>query len=158
MTQVILAEPFRFMALSSLGDATFMLLRQHKFPLEYAENVDVLTTADHDRCLMWDYKHATACFEKHLKTGELGLPGWLGKDDVTDEDVMAFLKDILKAEEHYPGVKFTGYRIMGTVNRSNGQSVFTLELFCNKSRTKTYSGSNSPNVKSYGKRATYAGD
>jgi len=140
------AEPYRHGAMGSLGDASYMLLRQFNFPDTYAPALDKHITADHDRCMSWDYKHVSRCFEKHTGTGELGLQDWLRR--ATDENVLAFLSDILKADT---GVVWTGYRIMGTVHRGNGYPVWTLELFAKhpKSKTKVYTGSNAPNVLSH---------
>lgn len=58
---------------------------------------------------------------------------------------MSFVKDILKAD---PEVDWTGFRITGTVNRSSGYTVFTIEVFAKHpdSSTKVYSNSTAPNV------------
>jgi len=132
------AEAYQPWRMGSLGNASNMLLRQFQFPTRYDADVDVLTSADHDRCLQWDYEHARAVFTKYLKTGELALPEWLKRGSTTDEMVMAFLKEILKVEQGYPDVKWTGYRITYTVNRSNGYPVFTFSLFCNRSGVPAY--------------------
>lgn len=145
LREVLLAEPYRPRAMSSLGNASHMLMRQHEFPHYYDPAVDKMEHADHDRCLQWDYSHASRCFKEHLGTGDGGLASWIQSASV--EKVFAFLKDILKVEERHPNVKWTGYRITGTVNRSNGFPVWSLELFSNKSGVETYSGPMAPNVK-----------
>ena len=139
---VFQAEPYQYGEMGSLGKASYMLLRQFQFPNEYEEK-DTLISADHDRCLMWDYAHVCECFKKHMNTGEMGLGHWI--NSAFDEKVIDFLKDILKADTE---VVWTGYRVMGTVNRSNGYPVYTLELFAKHAESKTtvYTGANAPNV------------
>lgn len=146
VTEVYPSEPYRCGAMGSLGDASCMLLRQFNFPNTYTRNLDKHSMADHDRCMSWDPEHTRRCFKQHTGTGELGLEDWLRR--ATDENVLVFLRDILKAE---PGVTWTGYRIMGTVHRGNGYPVWTLELFAKHPDTDTevYTGSNAPNVLSH---------
>lgn len=145
MNRVYTAQSYMSGEMGSFGKAAHMLLRQHQFPDTYDER-DVILSADHDRCLMWDRNHARESFTRHLKTGELGIGDWAIR--ASEEEVMAFLKDILKAEEQYPGAVWTGFRVLGTVNRSNGYPVFNLELFAKhaESKTKVYSGPDAPNV------------
>ena len=135
--------------LGSLGRASNKLICQFNFPYEYDEDEQMLQ-ADHDRMLQWDYNHARAAFQRHMKTGELGLQGWVPATD--NQQVLALLKDLFKVNENHPGVKWTGYRITGTVNRSNGYPVFSLWLFAKNrgSETKVYSGSHAPNVQDGG--------
>lgn len=144
--RVYQASPYNPGEMGSLGRASYMLLRQFQFPDEYDSDFDKLITADHDRCMSWDYEHARRCFNEYTGTGELGLEGWLGRQ--ADEKIMAFLKDILKADA---SVKWTGYRIMGSVHRGNGYPVWTLELFAKHpdSDTKVYTDSQAPNVCGY---------
>lgn len=120
-----------------------MLLKQYQFPDTFEEHEKHIT-ADHDRCLMWDGKHASECFKRHTGTGDLGFDSWLSSAD--DAAVMAFLKDILKADIK---IDWTGYRVTGTVNRGNGYPVWTLELFAKdpKSATVVYTGPRAPNVR-----------
>ncbi|MBU6414925.1 hypothetical protein KGQ34_01610 [Patescibacteria group bacterium] len=141
MPQVYVAEPYRYGALGSFGNAQYMLIRQFQFPLHYTER-DAYLSADSDRCFQWDYDHARWCFEKHTKTGENELKLWVQR--ATNEEVVNFLKDILKADS---GVRWTGYRILGTVRRDNGYVVWSFQLFANVSGVKVYTGSNAPNVK-----------
>ncbi|MEK7089472.1 MAG: hypothetical protein AAB920_01495 [Patescibacteria group bacterium] len=136
------ANPYRFDVMGSFGDAELMLLRQFQFPNEYEEREKVMS-ADHDRCLTWDYEHTRLCFMEYTGTGELGFEYWV--HTANDEDVIKFLKDILKADEK---AVWTGYRVLGTVNRSNGYHVWSLQLFAKHpdSKTKVYSGPDAPNV------------
>jgi hypothetical protein len=62
-----------------------------------------------------------------------------------DQQVIDFLVDVLKADK---SVTWTGYRVLGTVNRSNGHPVWTLEIFAKdlKSDTEVYTGQDAPNV------------
>jgi len=139
---VTLAEPYRFGAMGSLGDASHMFLAQYKFPYQY-ESRDKMLAADHDRCFQWDYAHARAACDNHMHTGELHIGDWVRKQ--TPERVFAFLKDILKADSL---VKWTGWRVCGTVNLANGYPVFSLSLFAKNSHsnTKVYTGDDAPNV------------
>ena len=90
-------------------------------------------------------------------TGELGLAQWA--KSAGNERVLALLKDLFKADENHPGVKWTGYRITGTVNRSNGYPVYSLWLFAKNrgSETKVYSGSRAPNVEAAAKSLIVSG-
>ena len=145
LREVSLAEAYRPGAMGSLGNARYMLVRQYEFPHYYDPAVDKIEHADHDRCFMWDHDHASRCFKEHTKTGNGVLAHWV--QSATVKQVFAFLRDILKVKEHHPNVKWTGFRITGTVNRSNGYPVWSLELFSNKSGVETYSGPLAPNVK-----------
>jgi hypothetical protein len=140
--EVMKAEPFSFGELGSLGRANGMLIRQYQFPLQY-ESLDVLTSADHDRCRHWDHRHTERCFKEHTGTGDMGLAGWAGRAEPSK--ILAFVKDILKAD---PKTVWTGFRILGTINRSNGYPVWTLQLFAKHphSITKVFSNSDAPNV------------
>lgn len=131
--------------MGSFGSARNKLIRQFRFPFQY-EDAEKLIQADHDRMFEWDYAHARATFQHHMKTGELGLPGWARR--ATNEQVLALLKDLFKVDEDCPGAKWTGYRITGTVNRSNGYPVYSLWLFAKRrgSKTKVYSGDRAPNT------------
>ncbi len=145
MPKVYTAQPYSFGEMGSFGKAEYMLLRQHQFPDTYDDR-DILITADHDRCFMWDHDHARKCCTRHLKTGEMAIGDWVMRS--SEEKVTAFLKDILKADEQYPGVVWTGFLVLGTVNRSNGYPVFSLALFAKhpESETEVYSGPDAPNV------------
>jgi hypothetical protein len=136
------AEPYEYGRMGTFGKASNMLIKQYCFPDTYDEK-DQILRADHDRCKQWDYEHATGCIKKHTGWGEMGIGGWVEKSN--HEKVFAFLKDILKADEK---VAWTGYRVTGSVNRSNGYPVFSLELFSKhpESDTKVYSGVTAPNV------------
>jgi len=132
MQTVYQAEQRRHGAMGSLGDASYMLIRQHQFPHEYDADLDKMTGWDHDRIMQQQHEHGRRCFQQHTGTGELGLQGWA--EEATPEQILAFLKDILKASDD---VEWTGFRILGTVNRSNGYPVFTLQLFAKHSDSQT---------------------
>lgn len=146
--RVFTAEAFYPGAMGSLGDASGMLLRQYKFPDTYAEK-DTIAGADHDRIISWDRDHWDACIEKYRKIiGERSLDYWAqyGKP----KDILAFLSDIFssKSMSDYKDITWTGFRILGTVNRSSGYPVYTLQLFAKHKDTKTkvYSTPMAPNV------------
>ena len=142
--------------LGSLGNGAYVLQRQHNYPDTYDDR-DVVWTVDHDRV---DFSLARRCYEKHMKTGDMGLGRWA--QTASKEKVIAFLADMMqepKPRVPKPGVlpieyidadfDWTGFRVMGTVNRSNGYVVWSLQLFAKhpESDTKVYSGSHAPNVK-----------
>lgn len=134
-------EPYSFGKLGSLGSATYMLIRQHDFPDTY-EDHETLMQADHDRVVYWDHEHASRCFQEHTGSGH--LESWARRASASA--ILKFLKDLLKAD---PDIKWTGFRILGSVHRGNGYPVWGLELFAKdpKSKTKVYSGQRAPNVK-----------
>lgn len=153
---VLVATPFAPMQLGSFGTAEYMLLRQFNFPYEYDEaKGDKHLHADSDRLSQWDFSHTRAAYRKRRGLrGDLGIADWART--ASRAEIMAFLIDVMKAGENHPGVKWTGFRILGTVNRSNGYPVWTYELFAKGegSDTKTYSRSNSPNCHPLGFRST----
>ena len=143
MPRVYRAEPKRMFAMGSLGDASGMLIRQFNFPDTYKED-EQLWNADHDRLLDQDYDHWKSTVEDYkAKIGNRGLFTWL--EHGKQADVLEFLVKVLKADA---SVKWTGFRILGTVNRSNGYPVYSLEVFAKSPRsgTEVYSGESAPNV------------
>ena len=58
-------------------------------------------------------------------------------------------RSLLKADSE---VKWSGFRVLGTVNPSNGYVVWSLGLFAKRrgSKTKVYSGERAPNVEGGG--------
>lgn len=129
--------------MGSFGKASYMLIRQHQFPNIYNPKLDKMAGWDHDRIMQQQYAHGTRCFNEHTGTGDLGFEGWVKSADPTR--VIAFLRDILKAD---PAVEWTGFRILGTVNRGNGYPVWTLQLFARhpRSNTEVFDGQDAPNV------------
>jgi hypothetical protein len=123
------------------------LVRQFNFPDEFAER-DREAAADHDRLMSRggaEYERVMACFERHTGARDQAFADWARDPQRTDKEVFAFMKDILGAD---PTFAWTGYRIQGGVNRSNGARVWTLQLFAKnpQSRTRVYSGEDAPNV------------
>ena len=145
------ATPYVPMNMGSFGKANYMLFRQHKFPHTYMLNLDQVTAADSDRCRMWDFEHARAADARRKERygKSVGFHQWIQNASI--EQVMAFLKDILKVEKNHPGVKWTGFRICGTVNRATGYPVYHYNLFAKhpETKTKVYSGANAPNVRGF---------
>jgi hypothetical protein len=133
--------------MGSLGQASNKLIRQYQFPYEYELGVDILIEADHDRMLTWNYDAFRRICQKHIKTGGMGIGSWAKQ--ATHEEVMSFLMELFEeiCDPCHREVAWTGYRITGSVNRSNGNPVYHLWLFANDSgRTKVYTGNNAPNV------------
>ena len=131
------AEAWRQGAMGSFGKAATMLLQQFNFPDTYDER-DIVTCAYSDRCRSWDWDHFQQALERAGIRGDQGIPHWV--EDTGQNQVMTFLKDILKVEEHHPGVEWTGFRVCGSVSPASGYSVCLLDLFAKHkdSKTKTY--------------------
>ena len=129
--------------LGSFGRAQYMLIRQCDFPHTY-EVDEAHLSADSDRLSTWDYEYTRACFQRHTGRGEMALAEWVRKTSATK--LLAFCTDILKA--HPRGTPWTGCRVPGTVNVSNGFVVWTIEAFAKRpgSRTRVYSGDTAPNI------------
>ncbi len=142
--QVIQAEPYNSNDIGSLGKATHMLIRQYEFPDTYVRNKDQVTGADHDRLLMEDYTRFHEITAKHEVKDSIG--GWIRK--VKPEVALAFIVEMLSGivtQEQ----GWTGFRVLATTNRMNGNTVYTLELFKKHpdTGTKVYTGEDAPNVK-----------
>jgi len=139
--RVFQAQPYRCQSMVLFGDASYMLIRQHDFPDTFDER-DRYEQTDHDHCFQRDFNYAWSCFKRHTGEGELSFGHWA--KGASDERIIAFIADILKADKD---VKWTGYRIMGTVIRGI-RPVWTLELFAkhSDSATKVYSDDTAPNV------------
>jgi hypothetical protein len=138
------AEPYRIGVLSSTGTAKGMLICQFDYPLEYLCAWDKHIEEDHDRCLQRDYSRVSACFKNHTGTGDGGLSDWAYT--ARKDQVMSLIQDVLRAD---CAVTWTGCRILGTVNRYTGYTVWSLALFAKhpESTTKVYTGPNAPNAK-----------
>lgn len=148
MQTVYQAEAYRSNAMGSLGDASYMLIRQYQFPNDYDHEKDQMTGWDHDRIMHQQHEHGTRCFDQHTSTGELGLESWVR--GAQPQQILDFLKDILKADS---SVEWTGFRILGSVHRGNGYPVWSLALFAKHPDTKTevFNTENAPNL-IYGSR------
>lgn len=139
---VILAEPYNFGAMHSLGNADNMLLRQFNFPYEYDER-DTMIGTYHDRIQQQEYEHCQECFGKYIPA-DSSFERWLRSTSNTR--VLSFLKDMLKAD---PAVNWTGYRVTRSVHGSNGNPIYYFALFAKHPETDTrvYSDFIAPNVK-----------
>lgn len=142
--QVIQAEPYNPNNLGSLGNATHMLIRQYNFPDTYVRNKDQITGVDHDRLLVEDYNRYHQILAKHEVKDSIS--GWIrkAKPEVALAFIVEMLSGIVTKEEGW-----TGFRVLATTNRMNGQTVYTLELFKKHpdTTTKVYTGEEAPNVK-----------
>lgn len=147
MNQVTKADPYNPGRMGSLGDASGMLIRQYKFPFEYEFGIDKLVSADSDRISYWcGIDRTSECCKRRTGRGSMGIGDWVRNAKI--DDIVAFLTEMLDADST---VMWTGFRVLGTVNRSNGYPIFTLELFSKgKTKTKVYSNENAPNVKTVG--------
>lgn len=143
MPRVLLAAYPGSQELGSRGNASLMLVRQIDFPDTYLGR-ERLTGADHDRTQdALGLSRSHEIFERHTGGGELGLRGWVMS--ATKEQLIAFIAEHLGTDAR---MRWTGCRLLGTTNRSNGHTVWTLELFRKSCSSKTlvYSTANAPNV------------
>ncbi len=142
MPTVQLANPYRPCSLGSMDDASLIIFRQYNFPLTY-QDTEHHCSADHDRIRSFNSNKADACIRKYTGSGEGILHDWFEKS--SDEAVMSFIKEFLEADQH---IRWTGYRIRGSVHKGNGSIVWRLELFAkhSKSTTEVYTGRKAPNV------------
>lgn len=155
MERVLQAEPFRWGAMGSLGNAAYMLLRQYRFPDTYdSKKGDWFASADSDRLREWDWDHAAAVSKKYVEGRQMNLESWF--QQTRPGRVLSFLVEIMKANEtgwqpEGRTAKWTGFRVLGTVNRSNGYPVYSYQLFSRgpQSRTRVYTGPAAPNVKGW---------
>jgi hypothetical protein len=147
MPIVMIAEPYRPGNMGSFGKANYMYIAQSNFPLEYTDE-EKLHSADSDRVWSWDHEHSSAVNKKHLPE-RMGLEEYLRTS--SHEHVLAWLVELLKVE---PGVTWTGWRILGSVNRSNGYPVYNYAVFARDPNgdTEVYSGGRAPNVRPGGWR------
>jgi len=142
MRRVYPAEAHRFGAMrSSFGDASGMLIAQHQFPVQFDQERDKLEELDHDLILNRDREHAIRCLTEYTGTGDLGIGEWIRRSP--PESVLAFLQDILKADQT---VTWTGFRVLGTVHRTTRQALWTLEIFAKhpESKTPVFNTANAP--------------
>lgn len=151
---VDLAEPYRFGAMhySSPKPASGMLIAQYNYPLTYDKNLDHITSAYSDRAYSWDFEHCDKVAKEYETSGD-----WETFFRSVDPEVgLEFLVKFLKAENtrmdyqdsSSPLVVWTGWRVLGFVNRSNGFPLYLFSLFAKgeKSDTEVYSEERAPNV------------
>lgn len=140
--QVLIAEPYRPGQMGAKGRANGMLIRQDKFPLSFIEGMDILKSWDSDRCYTNDLDHTVGCFVQYAH-GEENFEAWA--QVAPHDDVLRFVRDITKADRQ---VAWTGFRILGTVDRTTDHPVWTFQLFARHENAgfMVYSGPGSPNV------------
>lgn len=155
MKQVMKAKRYRTMAMGSLGDARYMLLRQYKFPDTYT-NAEKVVSADHDRILMWNYERWLEIIDSFKdRMSNHDLENWFRYGN--EKDILEFLIEALNVEPDTPPYKlslkskWTGFRILVTVNRVTGYPAYSFELFAKyrKSKTMVYSTESAPNVEGF---------
>ena len=141
-TVVMLANPRGSGSMSSMGNASYMLIRQFQFPFKYKE-IEKIIGQDSDQSISFDYNHAKSCLKRHTGGFEGFLEIWFSK--ANDTEIISFIKEFIKADK---SINWTGYRILGSVD-PRGYPVWTLDLFSKnpKSNTKVYSNFDAPNVK-----------
>lgn len=125
--------------LGTFGNASYKLISQHEFPHIYDTDKDILLNVDHDRLdlrrIYRDYNFRDVDLGKNIASAGF-------------ETAFKVLKEIFSMvyDDVYKPI-WTGYRIMGTVDKSNGFVVWSLCLFAKVNpETKVYSGYDAPNV------------
>lgn len=136
-------SPYRLFNMGSLDKADHMLLRQYKFPYEYDETRDHHICEYHDRLLenVVDFSKITLT---HTGSGDMGIGDWARA--ASPKRVIQYFIEAMNADR---SINWTGFRVTGTVNRSDGKRVYSLELFAKhpKSKTAVYTGDGlAPNV------------
>jgi hypothetical protein len=139
MPQVYPAEPYRAGALHSLGRASYMLMRQFKFPHTFREDEQLISTYS-DR--IDDAKLRTVLHRHAGSYDDLRLENWFRT--ATHGRIQELLKELLEADL---STTWTGYRVTGSV-AGNGHTVWYFELFSRRpeSHTAIYTNELSPNV------------
>lgn len=143
MPRVLLAAAPYSQTLGSSGNATRMLICQHDFPDTFLGR-ERLVSWDHDRAEdALGLSTRQEIFERHTGGGELEFRSWA--QSATKGRIISFISEFLGQD---PRMRWTGCRVLGTTNPSNGHTVWTLELFRKSCSSKTlvYTGANAPNV------------
>lgn len=138
----------RYGDMGSLGNASNKFIRQFNFPFKY-RNDEVVHCVDHDRIAQQKLSDFNDVCKKHCQGR--GFSGWVQEGPA--EEVLEFLKEVMGLVDDSDN-KWTGFRVTGTVNRSNGFPVYSISLFAKnpKSATKVYSDDNAPNVEPWHRR------
>ncbi len=139
--EVLLADPYNYRDMSSLGNAKYMLVKQFKFPLTFDQEKDQFNTAYLDRIQSWWPKDTEVCLKK-FNLPQMGLEHQIR--NMEDNKILDFLCEIMKAERE----KYTGYRILCGVGGS-GYPYYSFQLFSKHPDTDTevFSGEHAPNVR-----------
>lgn len=139
------AEPYRCGAMhySSKKPASGMLIGQYNFPAVYDKVRDTITSAYSDRVYSWDYEHSNKIVEKY-KAGD--IEKLIASSD--DETILNYFVELLKLDKEEEPVTWTGWRVVGYVNQSNGFPVYRYDVFSKHtdSNTEVYTGHRAPNV------------
>jgi hypothetical protein len=137
-TEIYFPEEYNINDLSSMGGrAEGMFIAQSKYPMHSYDKRDRIESADHDRLLQQNFTATQEIIKRHTGGGELDIGNWAKKNKKSPGRVINCLKELLVADTN---VVWTGYRILATVNRSNGYVVYTLELFAKHPESTTEVG------------------
>ncbi|MEI7620445.1 MAG: hypothetical protein WCJ57_02645 [Candidatus Falkowbacteria bacterium] len=128
---VILATPYRPEALESYGNASYMLIRQFKFPFDYREDEELVTIWSNQ-----SRQYDALSFSKSFGDSDRTFEYWLRREN--EKNILTFLKKILRLDEK---IVWSGFRVLGTITES-GHTLFTFEVFSKSlgSGTKVYTG------------------
>ena len=152
-SHVLIAEPFRHGAshYSNAFPAEYMVVAQYNFPYDFNREKDEISSADSDRCFMWDNEWSNKA--PIIGTRQYGYEANL--QTASGDDLIRLCQHMLgcgygchekdpekraAAKAEWMAKKFTGARVLCTVNRSNGYPVYSFEVFNNVTKVKTYSG------------------
>lgn len=130
---VILAVPYQSEVFELYGNASYMLIRQFKFPFDFREDEKLIS--------IWSnqfQQYDATFFAKSFSNSNQTFEYWLRRAE--EKNILIFLKKLLKLDEV---VVWSGFRVLGTITESK-QILFTFEVFSKRpgSNTKVYTGEN----------------
>lgn len=148
MNQVYPAEPYRYGALGSLGNANVMLLVQFDFPDTYEES-ERMASMYSDRLDEQQPGRVAMCLHDHLG---FNLPTFDSCSQdfellirrLSKEQLITFIAEVLGVTSD---TTWSGCRVTGEVI-DNGHALFHFALFARdpNGQTKVYTGEPAPNV------------
>lgn len=140
------AEPYQFGNLGSHGRASGMLIRQYQFPDIYDASEEK-RSADSDRLMFANFERYWDCCARAFDGSKIDFDRWV-RTKASDQQILDLLIELMLEQEETAGIAWTGYRVLATINRMNGNVVYHLQLFAKKpgSTTEVYTGENAPNV------------
>lgn len=148
MPQVYPAEPYRYGALGSLGNASYMLLAQFDFPDVYQES-ERMESMYSDRLDEHRPRRVAMCLNKHLGFNIMTFGGCSQDFELlvrrlSKAQLIAFIAEVLDVSGE---AVWTGCRVTGEVG-GNGHALFHFMLFARdpSGNTPVYTGEPALNV------------
>jgi hypothetical protein len=148
MQQVDVASEYNPREMEATGRASGMLIRQHRFPFTYGEG-EIVFSLDHDR-VATEENFRQAVREIIPADREGRRPSlWAFFLKANPEIIRRFIAAVASPHAHsYSDARWTGFRVLASINRGSGYPVWHLQLFAKRprSRTPVYSNEAAPNV------------